>query len=111
VKEFSAYRVGFLCPAHVSPHHRKNIEVLERVHSRVARLVRGLENKSYEERLRELGPFSLEEAETLSLYLKGGCSEADVGLFSQVTSDRMRGNGLKLPQGRFRLDIRKNFFY
>jgi len=50
--------------------------------------------------------------ETLSLYnyLKGGCCQVTVGVFCQVTRDRTRGNGLRLHQGKFSLDIRKNFF-
>ena len=42
--------------------------------------------------------------------MKGAYSKRGAGLFSLVTGDRTRGNGLKLLQGKLKLDIRKNFF-
>jgi len=77
-----------------------------------SKAVRGLEHKSHGEKLKELRWFSLRETlgrpycalqlPERSLWPAGGRP------LLPGNSHRMRGNGLKLHQGKFRLDIRKH---
>ncbi|NWR76319.1 CP250 protein, partial [Centropus unirufus] len=79
-------------------------------------LGKGLESKGCEEQLRELGLLRLEkrrlrgDLNPASKCLKGGCGEVGAGLFFPVPGDGTWESGLKLCQGRVRLDIRKEFF-
>jgi len=92
------------------------MDLLEWVHRRAAKKIQGMEHLSYEERLRELGLFSLETRRlwqnllTAFQYLKGAYKKAGERLFTKACSDKTRGNGFKLKEGRFRLVIRKKFF-
>ncbi|GAB0196101.1 hypothetical protein GRJ2_002075400 [Grus japonensis] len=97
------------------PQHRRDMELLERVQRRATKLIRGLEHLSYEDRLRELGLFSLEKRQLRGDLIaafqgEGACRKDGEGLFMRECSDRTRGNGIKLKESPFKLDVRKEFF-
>jgi len=79
-------------------------------------MIQRLQPLSYEERLRELGLFSLENRRLRGRllaafqYLKGACRKDGENIFSRACCDSTRSNMFKLREGRFRLDVRKKFF-
>ncbi|KAK4832269.1 hypothetical protein QYF61_021668 [Mycteria americana] len=97
------------------PQHKKDMDLLDQVQKEGMKTIRGLEHLSCEERLREMGLFSLEKRKLWGdlvaafQYLKGAY-EKDGETSTQACSDRTKANGFKLKEGRFKSHIRKKFF-
>jgi len=79
-------------------------------------MIQGLEPLCWEDRLGELRLFSPEkrrlrgELIVAFQYLIGTYKKDRDKLFSRACCDRIRGNGFKLKEGRFRLDVRNKVF-
>ena len=98
-----------------SPQYKQDTEALEKVQRRATKMIRGLEAKSYAEQLKELGMFSLTKRRlrggmiAVVQYLKDCHGEKGIDLFSVVSEDMTRTNGLKLIRVRPNLGNKEKF--
>ena len=98
------------------PQYRIDVRLLESVQRRAAKMIQGLEHISCEDRLKDLGLFSMEKRRLQGdliaafQYLKGAYKQKGSKPFERVDTSRTRGNGFKVKEGRFRLDVRGKFF-
>ncbi|CAM5120564.1 unnamed protein product [Natator depressus] len=103
------------CVQFWSPMFKKDEFKLEQVQRRAIRMIRGMENLSYERRLKDLGLFSRTKrrlrGDMIALYKY--IREINTGegeeLFKLSTNVDTRTNGYKLVIGKFRLEIRRRF--
>ncbi|KAK4826115.1 hypothetical protein QYF61_005253 [Mycteria americana] len=99
-----------------SPQYERDMDILEGLQQRPTKMTMGLEHLLYEEKLRELGQFSLEKKRLMGNlvsvyeYLMGGSKEYKVRLFSAVSHERSGGNRHKLKYRKFHLNITKSLF-
>jgi len=100
-----------------SPYLVKDIECLEKIQRRATKMVRGLKNLNYQERLIAVGLQSLQQRrrrgdliETFKI-LKG-IEITDQNLYFQMAPHHhdLRGHSLKLYKKRSKTQLRRNFF-
>jgi hypothetical protein len=104
------------CEQAWSPYYKKDIQHLERVQRRATKMVRGLGQKTYSERLQALGLYSLEQrrlrGDLIETYkILHGKDNIDAQQFFQLAPQSgRRGHSMKLFKQQCRLEVRKNFF-
>jgi len=102
VRPYPEYYVHFW-----SPLYKKDLDRLERVQRRAAKMIKRLGSLPYKERLRKLDLFSLETRRlrrdliTMFQYLNGGYKEDGDSFFTRSLMEKMRGNGYKLLLAKF----------
>uniref|UniRef100_A0A8C5LWX5 Reverse transcriptase domain-containing protein n=1 Tax=Leptobrachium leishanense TaxID=445787 RepID=A0A8C5LWX5_9ANUR len=104
------------CVQYWRPYLQKDIDILERVQRRATKMVYGLKEKSYQERLNDLNMYSLEKRrdrgdmiETFK-YVKGIHKVEEGSIFKRKQSSKTRGHSLRLEGQRFKSNIRKHYF-
>lgn len=104
------------CSSVWSPYYSKDKKLLERIQHRYTRMVPGLKQRSYENRLTSLGLWTLEErrnrADLLEVFktYRGWSTTSFDSLFTLNTGLGTRGHSAKIMKNRCRLDLRRHFF-
>ena len=99
------------------PYLRKDINLLEGVQRRMTRLIPGMRDKTYEERLEELKLMSLEQRHTrqdlitfYNITQKNISIDLD-GITEIIGNETTRGNSLKIRPRYTRLEIKRNTYF
>ena len=99
-----------------SPYYKKDIDLLEAVQRRMTKMIPGLRNLSYKDRLKHLNLHSLERRRARGDMIEvfkwvKGINKGNIDQVLEISNqDRTRGNGYKLEKLRFRTDVGKHWF-
>ena len=105
------YAVQFWCP-----YYRMDINSLESVQRRMTKMIPGLRNLPYQDRLKKLDLHSLERRRVRGDMIEvfkwvKGINKGDIDKVLIISEqDRTRSNGFKLDKFRFRREIGRNWF-
>ena len=99
-----------------SPYLRKDIDMLEKIQRRATKLIPGLRDLRYEERLKECGLTTLEtrrlRGDQIEVFkILNGYKNIDSNIFFEIKESKItRGHNYTLVKKQSRLDVRKYSF-
>ncbi|XP_071854518.1 uncharacterized protein [Apostichopus japonicus] len=99
------------------PYLRKDIQLLEGVQRRMTKIIHGMRNKTYEERLKELRLMTIEQRhlrqDMITFYnITQGSINMQVDNYVDILREsNTRGHTMKIRPSRVRLEVRRNSYF